>query len=236
MLLLSTIFLFWKFNNASTRLRQIESIVQTQPSTERDSLLRLLDFKEAKEEYYLTQMDVQSNWFILYVTILFGVFALVGYSVFKYELQSIEDKNQAKQMENQEHFSKFEKRFKELEIDLRTGLGETYKISAIMNQGSRIDFAIFMIQSCYHYLKGIQLSGSDYFQTIVMSPIKVVLENVESLKKDEIFTKDTHPFTQIELTGLNEVLEFILKGASEEKDRKIIRKLISDINEVTGYQ
>lgn len=83
-----------------------------------DSLHRQIDLRDIKQQYYMTQMDIQSNWFILFVTILFGVFAVVGYGFFVAQIQAITHESERQKKAQNEHIEKVEKRFKQTQRDI----------------------------------------------------------------------------------------------------------------------
>jgi hypothetical protein len=82
----------YNFKNASTndsRINKITEILQKQNWTNKDSITNEVKFLEFKQEYYTQQLGIQSDWFILYVTVLFGVFGIVGYTFFMNQINTI---------------------------------------------------------------------------------------------------------------------------------------------------
>ncbi len=116
--ILLSFYLYHKYSYTNHRLNQVEGILQLQKSIMRpedvasseavikiDSLSRLLEVQELKEEYYLNQLDTLSDWFILYVTGLTALFGFVGFST----LKTLEERVTLQEKSNKEQFEKFEK-------------------------------------------------------------------------------------------------------------------------------
>lgn len=83
-----------------------------------DSLRRAIDLRDMKQQYYLTQMSIQSDWFIIFVTVLFGVFAIVGYGFFVAHTQALAKQYKEQKKIQEEHFRQFNERFKKTEADI----------------------------------------------------------------------------------------------------------------------
>lgn len=58
----------------------------------KDSLINQLQIREFKEEYYVSQLGIQSDWLILYISILFVITGLVGYTSFVNTINQIDTK------------------------------------------------------------------------------------------------------------------------------------------------
>jgi hypothetical protein len=77
---------------------------------------RAIDLRDVKQQYYLTQLSIQSDWFIVFVTVLFGVFAVVGYGFFVAQTQAIAKQYEEQKKIQEQHITEVEKRFKKVEI------------------------------------------------------------------------------------------------------------------------
>ncbi|MBL7824159.1 MAG: hypothetical protein JNK69_12195 [Saprospiraceae bacterium] len=76
-----------KINNKTTNL------------TNSDSLICLINTNNLEQESYMDMLDRESDWYIAYVSILFAIFAIVGVSIFRYELMMIQ-KQTTKEIED----------------------------------------------------------------------------------------------------------------------------------------
>lgn len=70
--------------------------------------------KDFQQEFILHQVGIQSDWIILYVTLLFALVVAIEFINFKTRLESIADEYKNKQKINDEHFREFRDEFKRL--------------------------------------------------------------------------------------------------------------------------
>lgn len=73
-------------NNA--RLNEVFLMLKSDYSN-KDSLIQQLKIHQFKEDFYINQIGIQSDWIILYVTVLFGIFAIVGYTFFFHKMDEM---------------------------------------------------------------------------------------------------------------------------------------------------
>lgn len=67
-----------RLNGMTEIIKTIEFKTQT---ANKDSLMTKIRELEFQQDYYTKQLNIQSDWFILYVTVLFGAFAVFGFVV-----------------------------------------------------------------------------------------------------------------------------------------------------------
>lgn len=127
---ISILLCIWNISNNSTKDARIDQIItilksETSRSYNRDSLINQLQIHEFKEEYYVSQLGIQSDWLILYVSILFVITGFVGYTSFVNTIHQIDAKvdNAIKEQEKKHsiHVSEFKDmkvQILELEADL----------------------------------------------------------------------------------------------------------------------
>jgi len=132
-------YYYKQHQNDHARLNQVEAILQLQnaimsprdlfrsePAVKIDSLTRLLEVQEAKEDYYLNQLGVLSDWFILYVTALFGVIALFGFFSFR----SIEAKVNEQEKKFEENFERVQNTVRAINAEFHKLMGNIYSSRA----------------------------------------------------------------------------------------------------------
>lgn len=68
-----------------------------------------------KEDLYLTQLEVQSNQVVLYVSILFGIFGIVGYTVFYKEMNDIRKEYSDLKNKQTDHVAEIDMKIRESE-------------------------------------------------------------------------------------------------------------------------
>lgn len=168
--ILLSFYLYHKYSYTNHRLNQVEGILQLQKSIMRpedvtsseaaikiDSLSRLLEVQELKEEYYLNQLNVLSDWFIFYVTGLIALIGLAGFSYFK----KIEHEVHKQKEINQQQFKAHAERFMGVESDLFLSASLVFSMTGDMykeNQNWQKAFAAY-IPSLVLYSNAIHRRG-----------------------------------------------------------------------------
>lgn len=119
-----------------------------------------------KEDFYLTQLEVQSGLVILYVSVLFGIFGIIGYAVFYKEMNDIrKDYNDFKDEQSlhlislnkkvEEYDKKMHDSFEEVMIDFNNDYAELIALIATLQANSKNYFISFVM-----YLFAIERSIS----------------------------------------------------------------------------
>lgn len=90
---IALIFVF--ISNSTTKARvatMIEAITTKNriDQHERDSLINVLQTQQFQEEYYINQLGIQSDWMILYTTLIFGIIGLIGFGFFRTHRDEVE--------------------------------------------------------------------------------------------------------------------------------------------------
>lgn len=85
------LYAYNKQDNNDAQLSKITNILSNQNFSNRDSLVADLKIQAFKEQYYLNQQGIQSDRIIMYVSILFGVFGLLGYFSFNSQFKFLKD-------------------------------------------------------------------------------------------------------------------------------------------------
>lgn len=79
--------------------------------------MKVLEFKSAKEDYYIQQLNTQTTWIVVFVSTLFLAFSLVEYSLFLMKVE--ETKNAYDEYENvtNDKIHNLEANYKKLELE-----------------------------------------------------------------------------------------------------------------------
>ena len=248
-LLFSTVAIFgfgWFYYQTCTwdaRISTVEKIVQNKPSIERDSLIRVLELKDIKEDTYINQFDQVSNWFILFVTLIFAVAVLIQFTAHEIRARNIENKYQKQKLENEKHIKDVEERFKKAEINALRERSRISDLTSTFNSdkgeyGSAVFSDFGRIKALLEISKaeGMVVRNQD-----VLFAIKTCLRNLEqaynkidgntvSLFSLYLFANDAIRYfpgiyadvereAQKEINKILEISEDVVKKLNEETER-----------------
>ena len=94
----------------------------------KSELVKNIEAQAFKEDFYISQIGVQSDWIILYVTILFGIFGVIGYAVFRKEVEDIKSDYTNFKVEYVNHYNGFSDKIENFNVcgrrETRTLTGE----------------------------------------------------------------------------------------------------------------
>lgn len=87
------ICIFWLGHYAKTE-SQVNSVVEllkdyTNKNITDDELSRKIEIMYFKEEHFVEQLGIQSDWFIGYVTIIFALFGIIGFSAYSSQFNQL---------------------------------------------------------------------------------------------------------------------------------------------------
>lgn len=238
-------YLWVNHGNLEKRIRNLEFIIENRANKpleinhppfkmhEADSLRRAIDIRDIKQQYYLTQMDIQSNWYILFVTVLFGVFAIVGYGFVAANIESVAKENKKQKKKQEFHIAEVEKSFKVAEAN-------TYRALA-----SSINFQCNYCAEKGHYRSALKTETDlinvilrikeldediNEFNNAVLNSLKKCLSNISRMY-DVIDTNHldfTFFFTSSEAVNYKNYFDNLyakVNDSSREEVKKIISKL-----------
>lgn len=129
------IYLYVSNYSSNKRLAKIEHIIQLTPSIEKDSLIRILEIKDLKEQMYITQLGFLSDWLIFIVTILFAIVVIIQYVAFDSRTKQVEEKYQEQKILNDEHKKDINTRLKETKIELNASFINTFFTASTLYGG-----------------------------------------------------------------------------------------------------
>ncbi len=81
-----------------------------------DSLQNIIIQMEFDKQSYTSNIELMSNWFILFESILFGIFFIVGYGIFDNKIAENKEENIASEKRINDRHIDIEKEFKDLKI------------------------------------------------------------------------------------------------------------------------
>lgn len=237
-LVAASVYLYIQNINSQSRISQLEKIVKFQPSMERDSLVRLLEVKSIQESQYLTSLNILSDWIIFYVTILFALVVVIEVVNFKSHLNSIASKYEDKQKENDEHFIAFYDEFVKLNLDFKRSMGDIYSFGSMQFENSDELISVsFKIYAAAFHLNSFPEKKYKNSRELIMLPLRQALEMVKDVNKK--FRSKSHSIAYFEketIEKLNGLLDGLTKDIEDEEDKKIVRNLSHQINEVFAKQ
>lgn len=227
LLIPSTIYLYIKFSNAQNRISHLENIAQLNPSMERDSLIRILDVKNIQETQYLTNLNILSDWIILYVTVLFGLVVIIQVFNFESRTKNVEDKYKQQEKANQYHFEKFLARFENLESDINAIIGRFYSMHTNIEKDSFSNFDLYLI-AAESYLKSLVLKDeSDKNYHNVKDSLEFALFYINKYEMDGKFMKlDTRYFVDEYKIEFEQTFQFLLSNLFLQEDKKTVIEIM----------
>lgn len=221
--------LHYKYSNIYDKLKKVDEILHLQKAIMRpadldsskaaikiDSLYRLLEVQAIKEEYYIDQLGVLSDWLILFVTGLFTVLTLFGFFNFNRVVAQVSEQEK----KNNEQFAQNELRFKEMESanhkmlgNIQAGLGDVYlKAEKFSDAFYQYVFAVF------NYSEGIDITGHTEPSKIFI--MKRIDDAIRSLQLTTKLNSDLSP------EDLNRVKSICLESIKRIKNHEMEMKLL----------
>ncbi len=229
-----------QYSNDHNRINQIEKILQVQKSilrqpnvpdsvslTKIDSLSRLLEMQEIREDYYLNQLSILSDWFILYVTGIFVIIGLAGFLIFTSNIKTLEERVSEQERMNKEQFDKFEKEFNDIESVNEVMLGNVYVVSgdASMKQKDFTNAIFSKILAIQCYVNGSTKSG-------YTDGIKLILERQIDQLTSILGNYNFLHFTPQMNEDIDDAFIDILKGNPDKEVGKRIMDIMGKMNEL----
>ena len=165
-----------------------------------DSLSNIKSPKEiklnlAKESFYIEQLGRETNYIILYVSILFGIFGLVGYGLFhqvlKFEIDKIDTKIHLKINKFYKQIDNISKLTESNESRLSITIGNVFSNYSDLIKKNYAKKAHYNLAASLHYFKGIMNCDNEDLKKDLLIKVKVHLDDCLSnlskeFKKDDI--------------------------------------------------
>ncbi len=132
-----------------------------EPTSNIDSLRNEIIQLQFEKQSYISNLDLMSNWFIMFETILFGIFFVVGYGIFDNKIKDSYEKSKAAQKHINERYVYHEKELKSLKYDLDINMSNLIYIVgerglSLFKYGEYLPNCISSInrlRKCYEYSK-----------------------------------------------------------------------------------
>ena len=154
---------------SAARIDNIISILKipTQTQFNKDSLVNELKEGNFREDYYTKQLAMQSDWFILYVTALFGILSIIGFAYFSHEINRTKDYINEKIDDEQKKSMIHRMEFKELKIDHYQALGNISTIAALISieQGLSVQTIKRSMEAVAYLIRAYHETDDDNLRT-----------------------------------------------------------------------
>lgn len=128
---------------ASIKLSRLINDHDSNLKTNVDSLRNEIKYLQFEKESYTQYLELMSNWFILFETILFGIFFLVGYGIFETKINDYLKQNEAAQAHINHRYVLHESEFKSLKIENYKDAIQLYDVVSFLNI-SNGDFGFYI--------------------------------------------------------------------------------------------
>ena len=224
-LILGCIACYYSFENSTSyqvQKSRVDNVIElltvdTLVNTKRDSLIKELQIQKAKEDIYLTQLTLQSDKFLAFVTLLFAVVALINITIIStaitdkinIRINDFENKKESAIAKNYENTVVHDLRIKELEKDFYRDNGNT-----------------FVLVANVHYSENKEPDRNEsFFVYYMLLGIESSLKSISS-NKDEGKTRGINLTARNNLTRVEKRLGEVLKNKPKEA-----LKHLSELNE-----
>ena len=209
-------YLLDKSNKQTKDIAILAKAIRNQNIAKKDSLVNLITQEQFKESFYSTQLSIKSDWTILFITLIFSIFSLVGFFFFQERISRSETdfgtklKNQSNENENQHVSHKLE--FKKLEEIQYNTSANVYCFIA-ENSKENVEKFIYYINSAYFYMKSFELEDNesdknDNLTAIIYSISKSVdsIKQIQKINKsDENIINQSYSKIQYNLSELSKM-------------------------------
>lgn len=180
-----------------TSVEIMKSISNSENHTNADSLISKIRDIQFQQDYYTKQLDIQSNWFILYVTVLFGAFAVFGFVVSR---QTIADASanykEAIAVHEQIHRSHEFELLKLKDLMLLTNASLTSMSSSINEEFKLIVFVHSLMAAKYRSMVS-EPRITPEIQNSIIGNIKDVIDSLSGISEEDLIQIKTDDFPDI---------------------------------------
>jgi len=134
---------------------------------------------EFERQSYTSNLDLMSNWFILFETILFGIFFLVGYGIFDNKIADSYEKSKTAYKDIHERYVQFETEFKDIKYEVYKSIANLNMVIAIqgMDMGAKDNIKEFP-SSLFYWITSLEYAN----KSIITLPDKVNPKNIDNCK------------------------------------------------------
>lgn len=160
-----------------------------------DSLNKELLYFKVKEDFYSAALADQGNRFTLILSGILGLFALISFGVFKYEVSQISKKTKKKLNAQKKEFNKYKNELLETNTDLNSTKGNLFTSIAIYFQKEEEfvnAFHYFIVAAKSHgnitdkkKLETKLETSEEHNYDVCLSNLNLALENLKKIKLDE---------------------------------------------------
>lgn len=154
------IYLFWKCYVLNSKVKSLYSIVKTEVSnnSSKNELTQRIQDLQLQQANTITLIEYQNNWTTTYVSILFVLFGIFGYSIFQnfIKIKFVELKKKLNNTYNlynnkhEENYSIHDSKIEKIHEDIQLIAGNLYATIANTNQ-STIHKFIYSFRSAMNF-------------------------------------------------------------------------------------
>lgn len=194
-LCISVCYLFKLNSKKDIKINQLSNAIRIGNITKKDSLLKLVENEDFKREFYTTQLSIQSDWIIAYVTILFGVFAIIGLSFFFERINNVkttlEASFEAKIKKYEEEYTEHKHELIKIKKDTYLLRAKGYLNDGNYNKNTEIGFLSYLL-SAYCYFQLIEIEDNESFcekyLKLLIATLEKSHESLENIKQTDSTT------------------------------------------------
>lgn len=193
------VYLFKENNDKGIMIDNISKAVNHKNMAKRDSLVKIIEQQRFREDFYINQFSIKSDYVIFYVTILFGMSAFIGYlgiterieNLTSFFNSTIESKTQKYEEYYQEHikeFSLIKSDFLAIKKDTYLLLAKNYIEFGGINKNNQMGFLSYLLVShCYFKIIEIEDNEShcEKYLTMLVAALEKSYESLGNIKQKD---------------------------------------------------
>lgn len=203
--ILSILYLCHKNDRQQNDIVRLSNAIREQNISKKDSLVNLIEQERFKEEFYSTQLSLKSDWIIFYVTVLFSLFGIVGYSFFAERVNSISKVLKSEfETKIEEHKKEYVRQSHELikiKKDTYLLLAKGYINDGNYNKNTEIGFLSYLL-SAHSYFKLIEIEDNEHFcekyLILLIATLEKSHESLVNIKQNESTLMIKEDFVEIQ--------------------------------------
>ncbi|MBK9728418.1 MAG: hypothetical protein IPO86_09900 [Saprospiraceae bacterium] len=164
-----------------------------------------------QQESYTEMLGRQSDWFILYVTILFGLFGLIGFGYFISKVKKVKKECDDTIATQKKDYRMHLKDFTDLKVKIFDNIGNVY---LLLSESMTTDFSMafkFRINSIEHFLFSYEISKSKYRIETVKANLEYAIQIISEIEKNNdsinLFSRDMKIYGKELINVLKKVME-----------------------------
>lgn len=199
----------------------------------KDSLNRELLYYKVKEDYYSSALSNQTNKFGVIITVIVGLFALISFGAFKYEIIRLNEESDEKFIKQKKLFKKQKKKNGKIKSSLERARGNLHVTIALLLKKEENYKAAFI-----YYIMGARDRLVDIKRYSIDEEYPVLIQNLNSAMKmlGKITpSKNVIEYLNKENEAINKCLNKLLK-TENLKVRNLTSEIITKLEELNKIE